>query len=127
MWLIYRYQKRKVGFGSRLVVSLHEDAGDWGWVKRQKTRSLENLKESFTKAGRVQAAIKSADDMVREFIVNHGCSIAEIVDSYDKIELPESISKQELILREELKKYYRNREDRVSKVFSIYLALQRKR
>ena len=123
IWVLYRYKKKRQKSPS-ISVSMSVDNSSWEETKYQKAQSLKNLKKSFTRPQSKKEAIEKAQQATADFIINHGQVPDETVANFQRTELPNDLKKQEIALRKNLNKNYKNREKPESKSLAIYIAFQ---
>lgn len=121
VWIIYRQNQKKQPELS-LAVSIHVDNSEWEETKKQKARSLAELKESFQPAQDNEEAIQKGQDTTNEFVANYNQSLDELTTQFQQLKFPDDLIKKEVALRKELNKHYKNRDDQKSKAFAIFLA-----
>ncbi|PHQ69431.1 MAG: hypothetical protein COB93_08100 [Sneathiella sp.] len=122
--ILFFYRRRKNVDIPLITVSIQADNTDWEGEKKKKIAALEILKNSFNQPESASDALGAIESAVREFIENHSCSFEEVTQLFQATILPDELSKKEVVIRKELNKHYKNREDNKSKASAIYFAFK---
>ena len=117
-------KKRNLLSNEAFTVSVRVNNSDWKKLKKEKEKSLKKLKKTFIKPDDLQTVLNQSNDCAKQFIKNNGYQFNEVINAYNKISFPDDPIKRELVLRKELNKHYKNREETKSKALAIYIAFQ---
>ena len=123
IWALCRYNKKKKSQPA-ISASIQFDNSGWEEAKKQKAKSLTKLKKSFQPATDNDAALSQASLTLNAFHENHGQSPSNVKGAVESIKLQDEVEKKEAVLRKELNKYYKNRQDLKSKAIAIQLAFE---
>ncbi|NCB49878.1 MAG: hypothetical protein EOM53_04295 [Alphaproteobacteria bacterium] len=110
-----------------LTVSVHVDNSGWEEAKKQKANSLKSLKKSFKPAPDNETALTDTFSTLAAFHENHGHPLSEIEDSVKSLNLPDDLTKLEAVLKKEINRFYKQRDNLKSKAIAIHLSYEHAR
>lgn len=119
---LYNYNKKILIHA--MSISMHINNSLWKESKKHKENSLITLKQSFQPAINNKTALDQALSSLTTFHENHGQSPKKMTLFVKNLNLPNDLLKKETILRKEINKFYKQRNDVKSKSIAIQLSFE---